>query len=67
MRFGEEGVRGILSVKCALTLAQQRVAGYGEVPPSPKMPSRVRSGNFGYSQNVIEYSALNLIKIIGGS
>jgi len=32
------------------TIRQQPVAGSDGVPPSPKLPSRVRYGNFGYWQ-----------------
>src|SRR5690554_6017777 len=33
-------------------LVQQRVAGSGGVPPSPKLPTRVRFGNFGYTKTM---------------
>jgi len=39
-------------------IAQQRVAGSGGVPPSPKLPA-LRSGNFGYTRNVIGIKARN--------
>ena len=32
-------------------IAQQRVAGSGGVPPSPKLPA-LRSGKFGYTRDV---------------
>ncbi len=35
-------------------IAQQRVAGSGVVPPSPKLPT-LRSGNFGYTRDVIRH------------